>query len=172
MTRSFLAFVTTAVFLMVSGCGGVAFDPPPRPAVVSHMDVAKKQAQIDSVKSTLKVFRASAQDLRSREKPRELAQLTDQADRYIELQVQPIVEDFEAENNLKTRLEIAKLQLLCGLVYLELDNAEGNIYKLLRDMERRYGDQPNVLNAAIDRNDVGFGTIGDGMRRLEEWRLR
>jgi hypothetical protein len=39
-------------------------------------------------------------------------------------------------------------------------------------MERRYGDQPNVLNAAIDRNDVGFGTIGDGMRRLEEWRLR
>jgi len=172
MTRSFLAFVTTAVFLMVSGCGGAAFDPPPRPAVVSHMDVAKKQAQIDSVKSTLKIFRASAQDLRSRAKPEELEQLTDQVDRYIKLQVQPIVEDFEVEKNLKTRLEIAKLQLLCGLVYLELDNAEENIYKLLRDMERRYGDQPNVLNAAIDRNDVGFGTIGDGMRTLEEWRFR
>lgn len=171
MTRAFRAFVTTAVFLMLGGCG-VAFDPPPRPAVVSHMDIVKKEAQIDSVKSTLKIFRASAQDLRSRAKPQELAQLTDQADRYIELQVQPIVEDFEAEKNLKTRLEIAKLQLLCGLVYLELDNAEGNIYKLLRDMERRYGDQPIVLNAAIDRNDVGFGTIRDGMRSLEEWRFR
>jgi hypothetical protein len=173
MTKSLWAVFATAVLLLVGGCGSPStFNPPPHPAVVSHMDVAEKQAQIDSVKSTLKIFRASAQDLRSRSKPAELDQLSDEADRYIELQVQPIVGDFESANNLQTRLEIAKLQLLCGLVYLELDNAESNIYKLLREMERRYGNQPDVLYATIDRNDIGFSTINDGMQSLEVWRFR
>jgi hypothetical protein len=171
MNRSIRAYVATAVLLLAGGCNP-AFDPPPRPAVVSHMNVVKKQAQIDNVKSTLKIFRASAQDLRGRAKPAEMAQLSDAAERYIDLQVQPLVEDFEVDNNPRTRLEMAKLQLLCGLVYLELDNAEWNIYKLLREMERQYGNQPDVLNAVIDRNDVGFGTISDGMRSLEEWRFR
>jgi hypothetical protein len=171
MTRFFLAVVTTAVLLVAGGCRP-AFDPPPHPAKVSHMNVVKKKAHIDSAKSTLKIFRASAQDLRTRDKPDELETLSEEVERYIKLQVQPVVRDFEASNNLSTRLEIAKLQLLCGLVYLELDNAESNIYNLLQDMERRYGDQPDVLNAAIDRNDVGFDTISDGMRSLDEWRFR
>lgn len=171
MSRFFRALATTAVLFLAGGCSAT-FDPPPHPAAVSHMDIVTKRTQIDTVKSTLKIFRVSAQDLRSREKPREMAQLTDEADRYIKLQVQPFVKDFEADNNLATRLEVAKLQLLCGLVYLELDNAEWNLHKLLRDMERRYGDQPDVLNAAIDRNDVGFATIGEGMQTLEEWRFR
>jgi len=171
MSRFLRTLVTTAVLFLACGCSAT-FDPPPHPAAVSHMGIVKKRAQIDTVKSTLKIFRATAQDLRSREKPKEMEQLTDEADRYIELQVQPIVADFEAKNSLATRLEVAKLQLLCGLVYLELDNAESNLYKLLRDMERRYGDQPDVLNAAIDRNDVGFATIGEGMQTLEEWRFR
>jgi len=172
MTRFIRTFVTTAILLMAGGCSPPAFDPPPHPAQVSHMNVVKKKAHIDNAKSTLKIFRASAQDLRTRDKPDELETLSEEADRYIELQVQPVVRDFEASNNLSTRLEIAKLQLLCGLVYLELDNAESNIYNLLQDMERRYGDQPDVLNASIDRNDVGFDTISDGMRSLEEWSSR
>ena len=171
MTRFFWASVTTTILLLAGGCS-TAFDPPPHPAVVSHLKVVDKQAYIDSVKSTLKIFRASAQDLRIRNKSEELEQLSDVADRFIMLQVEPILGDFEADKNLATRLEIAKLQLLCGLVYLELDNARWNIYKLLREMEHRYSDQPDVLYAAIDRNDVGFNTISDGMRSLDEWRTR
>ena len=63
MTRFFRAIAATTVLLVASGCS-TAFDPPPRPAVVSHMDVVHKQAYIANVKSTLKIFRGSAQDLR------------------------------------------------------------------------------------------------------------
>ncbi len=171
MSRSFRAFFAVAVLLLAGGCS-TSFDPPSRPAAISHLDVVNKQAYIDSVKSTLKIFHASAHDLRSREKPLKLFQLSEEADRYIELQVHPIIEDFEADNNLTTRLEIAKVQLLCGMVYLELDNPEWKIYQLLREMERRYGDQPDVLYAAIDRNDIGFGTISEGMQSLDELRFR
>jgi hypothetical protein len=149
-----------------------AFDPPPRPAEVSHFDITTKQAHINNVKKTLEIFRASARDLRSRQKPEELRQLTGQAEHYIKLQVQPLVEDFEADSNLTTRVEIAKLQLLSGMVILELDQPEWKLYKMLRTMEQRYSDQPDVLNAAIDRNEFGFSTIGDGMRSLEELRFR
>ena len=169
MTRYFRAIAATAVLLVASGCS-TAFDPPPRPAVVSHMDVVHKQAYIANVKSTLKIFRASAQDLRLRGKPEELDRLSDEFELYVQMQVQPIAGDFEVDKNLGTRLDIAKLQLLCGLVYLELDNSAWNIHQLLGDMEQRYGNQPDVLNTAIDRNDVGFGSIREGMQKLDEWR--
>lgn len=171
MSRAFRAFSAVAILLLAGACSPV-FDPPPRPAEVSHMDITTKQAHIDNVKKTLKIFRASARDLRSRQKPEELIQLTGQAERYIKLQVQPLVEDFEADSNLTTRVEVAKLQLLSGLVMLEMDRPEWKLYKMLRAMERRYSDQPDVLNAAIDRYEFGFGTIGDGMRSLEEQRFR
>lgn len=168
MSRAFRAFIAAAVLLLAGGCGA-AFNPPPRPAAVSHMNVANKQAHIDSAKATLKIFQASAQDLRTRDKPFDQQRLAEEVKRFIRLQVKPIVEDFEAGNTLQTRLEIAKLQLLSGLVYLELDE-QWQLNKVLRDMERRYADQPDVFSAAIDRRDVGFGTIGDGMRSLEERR--
>jgi len=169
MSRAF-PVIAAAVLVLTVGCSP-GFYPLPHPAEVSHMDMATKQAHIDKVKATLKIFRASALDLRSRGKHQELEQLTRQADHYIKWQVQPILTDFEADNNLRTRLEIAKLQLLCGLVYLEMDNPEWRLYKLLSAMEKRYADQPDVLTTTIDYQDIGFGTISDGMRSLEEQRF-
>lgn len=169
MNKFFRLFVLPGFLLMAYGCTA-AFDPPPHPAAISHMSAVKKQAYIADIKSTLKIFRASAQDLRRRNKPEELDQLSDEVEVYVRMQVQPIVADFEANKNLATRLEVAKLQLLCGLIYLELDNSAWNIHQLLREMKRQYGNQPDVLNTAIDRNDVGFESINEGMRKLNEWR--
>ena len=165
------AVLLAVAVLLAAGCSSPTFYPPPHPAEVSHMDVAAKQAHIEKVKATLKIFQASARDLRSRDKDDELIQLSRQVDRYIAWQVQPIVNDFEADTNLQTRLEVAKLQLLTGLVYLEMDNPEWRLYQLLSAMEKRYADQPEVLSAAIDYHDIGFGTISDGMRSLEEQRF-
>ena len=86
--------------------------------------------------------------------------------------MQPLIRDFEADSNFTTRVELAKLQLLSGLVMLEMDNPEWKLYKWLRAMERRYADQPEVLNAVIDRNEFGYGTVSAGMRGLEEQRFR
>lgn len=169
MHRALPALV--AVLLLAAGCSSPTFYPPPHPAEVSSMDVAAKQAHIAKVKETLKIFRASARDLRSRGKSRELQQLTEEADRYIAWQVRPIVNDFEADNDLRTRLEVAKLQLLTGLVYLEMASPEWRLYKLLSAMEKRYADQPEILSASLDYHDIGFDTIGDGMRSLEEQRF-
>lgn len=165
MVISIRSFIAVAVLALVGGCS--AANPQPRPSAVSHMDVAQKKAYIHGAESTMKIFHAAALDLRSRGKFESQEELAGEVKRYVDLHVKPIVGDFEAGNSLDTRIEIAKLQLLCGVVYLELEDY-WEALKLLREMEKRYGDQPDLLSATIDRSDIGFGTIEDGMRRLEE----
>lgn len=155
---------------VISLCG-CASDPPRRTAVVSYLDVAKKQEYIRGAISTLKIFNEAALDLRSRNKPQARRELAKEVEHYIETQVKPIIGDFEANNNLRTRMEVAELQLLCGLVYLELKEYE-EVQSLLKNMKRRYGDNPEILSAAIDRRNIGFRSIEDGMRILNERALR
>lgn len=166
MGRFFRTSLFAVVIALSGGCGA-AFDLPPRPARVSHMDIAGKQAYIHDAKSTLKIFQAAARDIHGRSKPRARQELAGEFSRYVELQVKPIVDDFEAGKNLETRLEIAKLEVLCGLVYLELEEYRKS-WRLLRQLEGRYGDQPDLLKAAIDPNDIGFGSIDDGIQSLRK----
>lgn len=158
--RVFIALV----FIVVGGC---ATAPPPPPAVVSYLDVPKKQAYIHGARSTLKIFHDTALDLRNRRKDPARQELAVEVDRYIEAQVEPIVGDFEANNNLATRLEVAELQLLCGLVYLELEEYH-KARVLLDTMEKRYGNHPGLLSVSIDRGEMGFRNIGEGMKTLNE----
>lgn len=169
MRRFFRPFIAAIFALSVGGCSP-GFDFQDRPASFSHLDVASKQAHIDSVRSTLKVFHATALDLRRRDRFQSRQSLAAEVDRYVELQVQPIINDFEAGTHLRTRLEIAQLQLLCARIYLELEDYR-QVNALLKDMERRFGDQPDVLNATIDRQTIGYGSIAEGMRNLEERRV-
>lgn len=155
--------MTAAILFLITGCG--PRPDPPRPAVVSHLDISQKKAFIDKTRSTLKTFHDTARDLRHRGDNRSRSELAGGAERYIETQVEPIVNDFEADNNLQTRIEVAELQLLCGMLYFELEKY-WQAHLLLRDMERRYRDRPEVLHAALDPNEFGFRDIDDGIRSL------
>lgn len=88
--------LAAAVLVLCTACG-TAFDRP-RPATVSHLDIVRKQEYISTTKATLKTFRATARDLRSRNRPVSLRELAGRFDRYMAVQVRPIVGDFEAQN--------------------------------------------------------------------------
>ena len=154
----------TFVFALFCGC---ASDPPRTPEVVSYLDVSKKQEYIQNAMSTLKTFHDAAIDLRSRSKPEAQKVLAEEVEHYIDVRVKPIIGDFEANHNLQTRLQIAEMQLLCGLVYLELKEYD-EVQVVLKKMKKRYGQSPEILNAAIDRKYVAFRNIEDGMRILNE----
>jgi hypothetical protein len=159
-----LAAVTFAAFCV--GCSTVPFDPQPRPATVAHLDIVQKQQYIQGTKTTLNTFLVSARDLRSRNRDVSLRELADRFGRYVTLQVEPIIADFEADNSLSTRLEIAKLQLLCGLTYCELgDNRKAR--DLLEEMKERYGGNPGIMGAPIDRGDFGIDSLEMGLELLE-----
>jgi hypothetical protein len=164
MPRIARAVALAAVLLLCAACGA-SFRPSPRPAPVSQLDIVRKQEYIGTTKATLKTFRATARDLRSRGRPVSLRELAERFDRYVALQVRPIVDDFEAQNNLATRMEIAKLQLLCGLTYAELAQPR-RARDLLREMEAAWGGNPGMLGTPLDRGDVGVSSLDDGLQLL------
>ncbi len=158
-----LPALLTAAMLLAGGCSG--FNPPPHPAAVAHLDITQKQAYIRTTESALKSFRAVAADLRRSHKPQARADLGKEVNSFIKQRVEPIVDDFEASHHPETRLQVAELQLLSGQVYLELDEY-WDAWLLLREMKRRYGDQPTLLDAGIDRQEFGYSNLGDGMLGL------
>lgn len=167
MTRYVRSLGAILFFAFCAGCGTVPFDPQPRAAAVAHLDIVRKQEYIQGTKATLKTFLVSARDLSSRDQHVSLRELADRFSRFVTLQVDPIVGDFEAENSLSTRLEIAKLQLLCGLAYYELgENRRAR--DLLEQMKQRYGGNAGIMGAPIDRSDIGVASLERGLELLEE----
>jgi hypothetical protein len=167
MTRYARALAAVILAAFCAGCGTVPFDPQPRPASVAHLDIVRKQEYIHGTKATLKTFLVSARDLRSRDRDGSLRELADRFGHFVTLQVVPIVNDFDAENSLSTRLEIAKLQLLCGFIYCELGETR-LAGELLEIMKQHYGSNPGILGVPLDRADIGVPSMESGLELLEE----
>jgi hypothetical protein len=166
MARILGAVIVSAFLFMAWGCGS-PLTVSPRPAVLSELTLLQKQQYISNATSTLKNFLASAQDSGSRRQFSDRKELALEVNRYVELRVDPIVHDVEAGEHPETRLEVAKLQFLCAKLYLALgENLES--WEVLREMERRYADQPDVLQAALDPRELGFDNLGDGIRTLKK----
>jgi hypothetical protein len=160
--------ITVALFLVLScGCSVSQRENNLKPAVVGHMDMSRKKDYILNNKETLKNFLVTAQDITTRQKPLVLQELSVEAKKYIEAYVDPIVADFEADKNLETRLEIAKLELLSGLLYAEL-SAYREARDSLSQMTKRYSKDSTFLNGSIDPNDIGYGSLDEGMQALKE----
>jgi len=160
----YMRIFIVSVFALLWGC---ASDPPQRHAVVSYLNVSQKQEYIQGAMSTLKIFHAAAIDLRSRHKPLPRKELAEEVNHYIDVQVNPIIGDFEANHNLKTRLQVAELRLLCGMVYLEL-REYGEALRVIKSLNKHYGNSPEILKAAIDPKNIGSRNIEDGMRIVNE----
>ncbi len=156
-----------ALFLLACFCAGcaTALPPPPTPVAVGHLDMTQKEAYIARTGTTLQTFHSAAADLRSRSLSAPLQELGENFDRYVAMQVAPIVEDAEARSNLATRMELAGLQLLCGLVYIELGDHH-RIEAILAQMED-YGTDTGILNSPL-AGDIGITRIEDGLKRLRE----
>lgn len=163
-------FALGSIFLisLLSGCAPAPQqDQSAVPPVLTHLDLSQKKVYIQKTKSSLRTYRELAEDLAQRQKPESFAVLGMETNNYIQLFVVPIIEDPEAIRNIETKLEIAKLQLLTGYIYLELDMvpmAEQYLDRMATD----FGSDPSVLNATLGEPDLSYATIGDGVGALTQ----
>lgn len=140
--------------------------PPPRRETVSYLDLTAKQTYLRHTLATLKAFHRTACDLRTRPVSEAMKELHQETSRFIERQVRPATTDFEANYSGRTQLDVAQLELLCGLLYLELQDYPAAL-SALESMRTRYGDRPELLNAALDQRFIDFDNLAAGLAYLD-----
>ncbi len=137
------------------------------PVVLTYADIDKKKDYILSTKKSLKRFLIVTKDFRASRDNVNIEEIGREANSFIGIYVDPIISDHGALNNVETKLETAKLHLLCALLYYDL--AGYNQSKKYLDLfHQRFGKDPAMLDLSIDPMDIGFNTLSAGIQDLEK----
>jgi len=135
------------------------------PVVIGHLDIRKKKTYVENTWKTLKTFERSATDAAKREKPGLQGTLSREMAAYFEYFVEPILKDDKAVGHLETKLDVAKVHLLSGIVFAHLGETSP-ARKLLKRFDERYGNDPSFLSATLDYETTGFGSLAEGRNAL------
>ena len=134
---------------------------------LTHADIAKKKNYISSVKDTLMNFCLIARDTTRRENELFIKEIGREANSFVKIYVEPIINDSEAVRNLETKSEIAKLQLLSASLYFEL----GGYFQAKFYLERLSGQYESDFLSSVTMDHqmhLGFSTVADGITDLQK----
>lgn len=173
MKKTFLLMVGV-VMLMLSGCCACNRADWPEQPVLDHMNTGQKIQYLANVKQALINFRTTAVDLQSHQPPRPVDE--EPADcqregfhcevtRYVEVYAMPILNDAEALQNLETRLEVAKVNLLSAYALYET-GSYGQARRLVKMYDKRYRKDVSIETAIVDSRDMEFATLGEASQNL------
>ena len=140
----------------------------PNPIILTHADIKKKKAYIQNTKKIIKLFLLIADDTGKRKKILATADdIGHEAMKYIEIYVKAIVNDSEAINHIETKLEITKLHLLTAILYFHIAQYD-QAQNYLNLIHKRYGSDMALLDTTIDKMDVGYNTLSEGVKDLQD----
>lgn len=173
MKKTILLIVGLSV-LLLSGCCVCNKANWPEQPVLDHMNTMQKTQYLKDVKQNLINFRTTAVDLQSHRPPRQVDD--ESADcqregfhcevaRYVEVYAMPILNDGEALQNLETRLEVAKVNLLSAYALYETGSF-GHARSLLKMYDKRYRKDVSIETAMVDSRDMEFATLGEAAQNL------
>ncbi len=138
----------------------------PSPIILTHADIDKKKVYIRRTKETLIHFRTLARDTGKRKDDVFVKEIGREANSYVKIYVEPILNDPDAVGNLETKAEIAKLHLLSASLYFELAGYFQSKFYLERLIEQYENDF--LSGITINQMHIGYGTIAEGIKDLQK----
>jgi len=135
------------------------------PVILTHADIEKKKVYIQKADEALKHFYLVACDTRKRGNISSLNELGREANRYVKIYVEPILNDAGAIENMETRAEVAKLYLVTASLYYELAGYYQAKY-YLTELTERFG-KAFLLGITTDNKESGYSTVAEGIEYLE-----
>jgi hypothetical protein len=174
MRKIGLFLVLAVLVLALSGCCSCNRTDWPKAPVLGHMSIPQKKIYLGNVQENLKVFRLTAGELavHQRMTPEEAQKpcagqgFRCEVLKYIELYAMPIINDTEALENVETRLEVAKVNLLSAYVFEETGQ-DNRARKLLKLFKKHYKNDASIQNAVVDPAEMGFSRLAEGAAALE-----
>ncbi|RLC02693.1 MAG: hypothetical protein DRI57_29840, partial [Deltaproteobacteria bacterium] len=107
-----------------------------------------------------------ARDTGRRENELFVKEIGREANSFVKIYVEPIVNDSEAVRNLKTKAEIAKLQFLSASLYFEL----AGYFQAKFYLERLSGQYESDFLSSVTMNQMhmSYSTVAEGITDLQK----
>lgn len=158
-------------FGCVSNTGQIAELTTSGPVIPKYIDIKTKQEYVQHVKASLKLYNQVILDIKKYHDRRNYKELAKEIDEYVTTYVKSILLDSELNGSIDTRVEIAKIHLFVISLYLDIDYYDqANEYLGL--FQTLYDNDNYLLDMTLNSRDIGYSTLGAGMRLLEERILR
>lgn len=144
---------------------------PPGPAIPEYVDIKVKQQYLENVKESLKLYKQVILDLKYYHDIYSFEELAKEIDKYVNIYVKSAISDAELNRSIDTKVEVAKVYLLVISVYLDIGYNE-QAWEYLDLFRDRFNREKYLLDLTFDPQDIGYPTLGMGMRILEEKALQ
>jgi hypothetical protein len=166
------AIVILALSCFFSGCASepAVHEPsftPPWQIMSTNVDSKVKQKYIQDIEHTLILFHGVILNTKTHHSESRFADLTTEVDKYIHMFAKPILTNTNKDNNIENDAVIAKLYLVVISIYSNIDD-EKQATTYLKLFHKRYDPDNNVFDLTLDSMDIGYSTLGEGIKELEE----
>jgi hypothetical protein len=81
--------------------------------------------------------------------------------------VNPILNDTYEDDNIQTNVLVAKLHFVVISLYFNIDNQK-QAKEYLQLFHQRYGNYKEFSDLTINSMDIGYSTLGEGIKELEQ----
>jgi len=160
------------LFLLLFGCTSqeIVYSPTyalPKQIIPTNLDVQAKRENMRALKQTLIMYNKLIENIKLYHPKANLDAFANELDGYIRTYVKPVLGDYDLSKSTETSAEIAKLYLVISSLYYKIDNKK-QTRKYIKLFQRRYGDNKDLFDLTLNSIDMGYSTLGEGIRDLEE----
>ena len=137
------------------------------PVISIDVDDKVKLEYLKNIKNSLKLYRQIILDLKYYHPRYNFKELANEIDKYVETYVDDILADYNSVSSIDLGVEIAKIHLLVTSIYFDIGYNIRTL-KYLALFHDHYQDDQYLLEKALDPRDIGYSSLGQGLRILEK----
>ena len=140
---------------------------PVEPLVSIDVDEAAKLDYLRNLKNRLKDYHEVAVDIKYYHDSTNFKELAKMIDKYIETYIDDILPDTDASGNIDIQIENAKIHLVVIALYFDI-GFQMKAVKYLELFHNRYHADTFLLEKTLNPKDIGYSSLGQGMKVLEQ----
>jgi hypothetical protein len=171
MVAKIIAIVVGTLSLFYFGCAsntGLEEELFSAGSIISiDVDDKVKLEYLENIKNSLKLYRQVILDVRYYHPRSNFKELASEIDKYVETYIDDILIEYDSVGSIDISVEIAKIHLLVTSIYFDLGYNIRTL-KYLELFHDHYHDDKYLLEKALDPRDIGYSSLGQGMRILEK----
>jgi len=166
------ASIILILFSFIFGCASktvVHESPHPLPwkIIPTKVDVKVKHKYIQDITRMLISYHGVLSNTKTYHPESNLDDLSIEVDKYIYMFVNPILNDTYEDDNMEMNVLVVKLHFVVISLYFNIDNKK-QVREYLQLFHQRYGNYKDFSDLTLDSTDIGYSTLGEGIKELEQ----